>query len=60
MGLDPQENKTMQVTADKQNNQLIFTGVTEKDFIPEYLKYLKEYLCDKFGMEIDKTKICFK
>ena len=60
MVLDQQENKTAHITLDEKHNQIIVTNVSEKDFVPEYLKYFKEYLCMRFNMDVSKTKILFK
>ena len=60
MVLGPQGNKITNVSINRAKNEIIIKNVTEKDFVPEYLKYFKEYLCMRFNMDISKTKILFK
>jgi hypothetical protein len=57
--LAQQENKTAKITINTKENIIQIAEVSEKDFVPEYLKYFVQYLCIKYNLDENTVTVTF-
>lgn len=54
-----QENKTAKITINTKENIIQIAEVSEKDFVPKYLKYFVQYLCMKYNLDENTVTVKF-
>ena len=54
-----QESKKAHITINTKENIIQIAEATEKDFVPEYLKYLIQYLCMKYNLDENTITVKF-
>jgi hypothetical protein len=57
--LAQQESKKAHITINTKENIIQIAEVTEKDFVPEYLKYLIQYLCMQYNLDENTITVKF-